>query len=77
MDLYELKNYGKTTINLKTILQQKGMSKNRLATKMQTSYDLVNRYCSNNVVRIDLDIISRMCYILECDISDLLKYKKN
>lgn len=41
-----------------------------------TNYDLVNRYYNNKVVRIDLDIIARMCYVLDCDINDLIKYEK-
>ena len=41
-----------------------------------TNYDLVNRYYNNKVVRIDLDLIARMCYVLDCDINDLIKYEK-
>lgn len=41
-----------------------------------TNYDLVNRYYNNKVVRIDLDIIVKMCYVLDCDINDLIKYEK-
>lgn len=41
-----------------------------------TNYDLVNRYYNNKVIRIDLDIIARMCYALNCEVNDILKYKK-
>ncbi len=41
-----------------------------------TNYDLVNRYYNNKVVRINLDIIARMCYVLDCDINGLIKYEK-
>ena len=40
------------------------------------NYDLVNRYYNNKVIRIDLDIIARMCFALDCNITDILKYKK-
>lgn len=43
---------------------------------VEINYDLVNRYYNNKVVRIDLDIIARMCYVLDCDINDLIKYEK-
>lgn len=74
MEIFEIKNYGNVVINLKNILASRNMTKNKLATKMQTSYDLINRYYNNEVLRVDLDIIAKMCFILECDISDLLKY---
>lgn len=74
--VYTLKEYGKATIQLKQIIDKKKISRNRLCNMIATNYDLVNRYYNNKVVRIDLDIIARMCYVLDCDINDLIKYEK-
>ena len=74
--VYTLKNYGKATIQLKQIIDKKKISRNKLCNMIATNYDLVNRYYNNKVVRIDLDIIARMCYVLDCDINDLIKYEK-
>ena len=73
---YTLKDYGKATIQLKQIIDMKQISRNKLYNMIATNYDLVNRYYNNKVVRIDLDIIARMCYVLDCDINDLIKYEK-
>lgn len=75
-NVYILKNYGKIKIDLKNILDSRNISRNKLCTMIATNYDLVNRYYNNKVIRIDLDIIARMCYALDCDISDILKYNK-
>lgn len=75
-NIYILKDYGKVEIVLKDILEKKNISRNKLCTMIATNYDLVNRYYNNKVIRIDLDIIARMCYPLECNITDILKYKK-
>ncbi len=75
-NIYTLKNYGKIDIVLKNILDKKGISRNKLSTMIATNYNLVNRYYNNKVIRIDLDIIARMCYALNCEINDILKYKK-
>lgn len=74
--VYILKNYGKTTINLKNLLEEKNMSRNKLCGLIATNYDLVNRYYNNKVTRIDLDIVARICYVLDCEVSDLIKYEK-
>lgn len=74
--VYTLKDYGKATIQLKQIIDIKKISRNKLYNMIATNYDLVNRYYNNKVVRIDLDIIARMCYVLDCDINDLIKYEK-
>ena len=74
--IYTLKDYGKVEIVLKEILTKKNISRNKLCTMIAVNYDLVNRYYNNRVIRIDTDIIARMCFALECDISDILKYRK-
>lgn len=74
--VYTLKDYGKAELNLKKILDDKKISRNKFSNMIATNYDLVNRYYNNKVVRIDLDIIARMCFVLDCDVNDLIKYKK-
>ena len=75
-NIYILKDYGKVEIVLKDILEKKDISRNKPCTMIAANYDLVNRYYNNKVIRIDLDIIARMCYALNCNISDILSYKK-
>lgn len=75
-NVYVLKNYGKVEIVLKDILEKKDISRNKLCTMIAANYDLVNRYYNNKVIRIDLDIIARMCFALSCEVDDILKYKK-
>ena len=75
-NIYTLKNYGKVEIVLKNLLDKKGISRNKLSSMIAANYNLVNRYYNNKVIRIDLDIIARMCYALNCEVNDILKYKK-
>lgn len=74
--VYTLKDYGKVEIVLKELLNKKGISRNKLCTMIAANYNLVNRYYNNRVIRIDIDIIARMCYALNCEVNDILKYKK-
>ncbi len=74
--VYILRDYGKIEINLKEILDKKGISRNKLCNMIATNYDLVNRYYNNKVTRIDLDMLARIAFVLQCDVSDLLKYSK-
>ena len=75
-NIYTLKDYGKVDIVLKSLLDKKGISRNKLSSMIAANYNLVNRYYNNKVIRIDLDIIARMCYALNCNVNDILKYKK-
>lgn len=75
--IYTFKDYGKVEIVLKDLLDKKGISRNKLCTMIAVNYDLINRYYNNRVIRIDIDIIARICYALNCEVKDILKYKNN
>ena len=62
--VYTLKDYGKVNIRLKELMIEKNVSRNKLATLVAVNYDLINRYYNNKVIRVDLDIIARICYVL-------------
>ena len=74
--IYVMKDYGHVKIVLKEFLDKNKISRNKLCSMIATNYDLVNRYYNNKVIRIDLDIIARICFALNCNITDILKYKK-
>ncbi len=74
--IYSLKDYGKVNIHLKQVLIEKGITRGKLCNKAALSYDLVNRYYNNKIIRVDLDVIARICYVLDCKVEDILKYTK-
>lgn len=76
MEIFELKNYGKIEINLKSVMDKKGISKNRLAKMVGTDNNTINRYYNGELSKLDVDILARICFVLECNISDLIKYRK-
>lgn len=75
--IYTLNDYGKLEIKIKEWLNKKTwVEMNYVHWFDCGDYDLVNRYYNNRVIRIDIDIIARMYFVLNCDVSDILKYKK-
>ena len=69
-------DYGEIYINLDKLLKDRNITYNKLSNSIGTDFDLVSRYAKNKIVRTDLSILSRICYVLDCDIKDLLIYKK-
>lgn len=70
-----MEKFGKVTLNLEQLIKEKGISKTQLSYRAEVSHTQINRFCKNEAVRIDLNTIARLCTILECDISDLIKYE--
>ena len=74
--VFNTNNYGKIVIKLEKYLKDNNISKNKLATLTGLTFTSVQRYCKGKNLRVDLDILSRMCYVLGCKLEDLIEYKK-
>ena len=66
--------YGTIEIHLAELIEQKGISKTRLAKLANTNYKNIKRLCDKEVQKVDLDIIARICFVLKCSLSDVMVY---
>lgn len=69
-----LNSYGKVTIHLKELMEERGLTRYRLAKLADTRFEVVEKWCSGTVERIDSDVLARFCYILDCEIIDIIQY---
>lgn len=72
--IVNLNSCGKVTVHLKELIEEKGITRYRLAKLADTRFEVVEKWCSGTVERIDADILARFCYILDCDVADIIKY---
>ena len=68
------KDYGKINIKLKQIMEEQGISRNRLSTKIGTKFEVVNKWYYNKVEKMDLDVLARLCFVLKCKVDDIIEY---
>ena len=68
--------YGKFVVSLDEALKKRKLSRTKLAQLANTNYKNIKRLCDQDVQRIDLDILARICYVLECEISEVVHYEK-
>ncbi len=73
--IISIRQYGKIRVHLKEILEQKGMTRNYLAKVSNTRFEVINKWYHDNVEKMDLDILARICYVLECSPTDLITYE--
>lgn len=67
-------NYGYIKIKLNDLLLRENMSKNKLSHLAEMQRTQINKYCANNVTRLDTDVLARICSTFHCDIDDLLEF---
>ena len=58
------------------LIDNKGITRYELAKRTGLRFHIVDGYYKNKVVRYDSYILDKFCEALDCDIKDLIEYKK-
>ncbi len=66
--------YGTIRIKLDELIKEAGLSKNKLSHRAEMQRSQINHYCNNSISRLDIDVLARICTVLECEIGDLLEF---
>lgn len=67
-------DYGHLEIRLAELLKEKGLNKYKLSHKAEMNWKQINNYCTNNITRLDVFVLCKLCTILECGIDELLVF---
>ena len=68
-------DYGTVQLRLRELLEQRGVSRNQLAKLIDARFEVVGKWYDGNVEKMDLDILARICYALDCGNEDVLLYQ--
>lgn len=75
--IFDLKNYGRVVLTVREMMEQRGITRNKLAKTAGLVYNSVNRYYQGDVLSsIDLDILAKICFVLDCEIHEVLRYER-
>lgn len=76
MSIYKEGVYmGRIEIVLGTYLKDNGISKNKICKHCDMQRTQLNKYINNEMERVDLAILARLCDYLKCEVSDILEYR--
>jgi len=67
-------DWGRCEIVLEEYLSKNKISKSSLTKTAELQYTQLQAYCKNIIQRPDLGVLSRICFALNCDVSDLIHY---
>ena len=72
--VFTVNSYGKVNLRLKEMLDSRGMHRNTLAKAIGTRFEVIDKWYKNKVEKLDLDILARICYVLDCSPADIIGY---
>lgn len=73
----EYKDFGYIKINLDSIMQARNITTYELSKKTNIRFQTISKLKgANEVTRVNLDVLAKLCYVLECKVGDLIEYQE-
>lgn len=71
-----IQEYGHVEIKLGEYMAKRGINRNTLSRLTGVRFEVIDKWSKGKVERMDLDVLARLCFVLDCGIADLLEYKE-
>lgn len=68
-------SYGRVSLRLREIMDTRGINRNELARSVNVRFEVIDRWYRGDVEKLDLDILARICCVLDCTPEVLLQYE--
>ena len=67
---------GTVKFKIELIMKQKNISRKQMLEKTGLKNEVFNRYYYSEIKRIDIDVILKICNVLECNIGDVIEHMR-
>ena len=74
--VFLIKDYGKINIKLKKYLDENNIKRGNLSNSINAHFKVINKWYNNDVEKMDLDVLARICYVLNCRVEDIIEYSE-
>lgn len=68
--------YGKIRFSFDKVMDAKKINRNQLASRAGIRFEVADRFYNGNIERMDMDVLAKICFVLDCDVSELMRYDK-
>ncbi len=70
------RDYGNIKFDIKSVMDNKGITINQVVKKTGLHHQVIKRYYNGTVERFDKDVLSKLCYVIDCNLNDIMYYEK-
>lgn len=68
------REYGKIEYHFREVMEQKHINRNQLAQRAGVRFEVADHFYHGGIERMDMDVLARILFVLDCDISDVMRY---
>lgn len=69
-----MENWGHVDLRLDEFMKKNNISRSSLSRNAEIHYNQLLKYCKNDMQKVDLNILARICKTINCEIGEILKY---
>ena len=69
-----MEEWGEVNLKLDEFLKSHHISRSSLSRNGQIHYKQLLKYCNNDMKKVDLSLLARICKTINCEISDIIEY---
>ena len=66
--------FGTVELHLKEMMEKRKISLSKLSFRAEMQRTQLKHYYDGSIQRLDIAVLSRLCYALNCSLNDLLEY---
>lgn len=66
--------FGIIKLHFKELMEERNISLSKLSFRAEMQRTQLKHYYDSDIQRLDMAVLSRICYALNCDLHDLLEY---
>ncbi len=69
-----MEDWGHVDLKLDEFMKKNNISRSSLSRNAQIHYNQLLKYCRNDMQKVDLNILSRICKTINCEIGEIIEY---
>lgn len=69
-----MEEWGQVNLKLDEFLKSHNISRSSLSRNAQIHYGQLLKYCRNDMQKVDLNLLARICKTIDCEIGDIIEY---
>ena len=66
--------FGTLKLHLKELMEERNLSLTKLSFRAEMQSTQLKYYYDEDIQRLDMAVLSRLCYALNCTLNDLVEY---